>query len=57
MEQSTIGETFLCFPVSTNGCETLSLDAFPYTWEEPKNCIFTVLNRFPAKMIQNKESY
>ena len=44
-------------PVSTNGCETTSLDAFAYTWEEPKNCIFTVLNRFPAKMIQNEESY
>ena len=41
-------------PVSTNGCETTSLDAFAYTWEEPKNCI---LNRFPAKMIQNEESY
>ena len=44
-------------PVSTNGCETTSLDAFAYTWEEPKNCIFTVLNRFPAKMIRNEESY
>ena len=44
-------------PVSTNGCETTSLNAFAYTWEEPKNCIFTVLNRFPAKMIQNEESY
>ena len=44
-------------PVSTNGCETTSLDAFAYTWEEPNNCIFTVLNRFPAKMIQNEESY
>ena len=44
-------------PVSTNGCKTTSLDAFGYTWEEPKNCIFTVLNRFPAKMIQNEESY
>ena len=47
----------LSCPVSTNGCKTTSLDAFDYTWEEPKNCIFTVLNRFPAKMIQNEESY
>ena len=46
----------LPYPVSTNGCEITSLDAFAYTWEEPKNCIFFVLNRFPAKMIQNKES-
>ena len=44
-------------PVSTNGCKITSLDAFAYTWEEPKNCIFTVLNRFSAKMIQNEESY
>ena len=44
-------------PVSTNGCKTTSLDAFAYTWEEPKSCIFTVLNRFLAKMIQNEESF
>ena len=44
-------------PVSTNGCETTSLDAFSYTWEESKNFIFTVLNIFPAKMIQNEELY
>ena len=44
-------------PVSINGCEKTSLDSFAYTWKEPKNCIFTVSNRFPAKMIQNEESY
>ena len=44
-------------PVSANGCETTSLDAFAYTCEEPKFCIFTILNRFPAKMIRNEESY
>ena len=42
--------------MSTNGCETTSLDSFAYTWEEPKICIFNVLNRFPAKMIRNEES-
>ena len=44
-------------PVFTNGCETTSLDAFAYTWEDPKNCIFTVLNRFLDKMIRNEESH
>ena len=43
--------------MSTNGCEKTFLDDFAYTWKEDKNCIFTVLNRFPAKMIQNEESY
>ena len=47
----------LSCPVTTNGCKTTSLDAFAYTWEESKNCNFTVLNRFPAKMIRNEESY
>ena len=47
----------LSCPVSINGCETKFVDAFPYTPEEPKNCVFTVLNRFRAKMIRDEESY
>ena len=38
-------------PVSDNICETTSLDAFAYSREETKNCIFTVLNRVQAKTI------
>ena len=37
-------------PVTTNGCETTSLDAFAYTWEDPKNCIFS----FEQMMIRIK---
>ena len=44
-------------PVYENGCETTSLDPFAYTWDEPENCIFSVLNKFEAKMIRNQENY
>ena len=44
-------------PVYENGCETTSLDPFAYTWNEPENCIFSVLNKFEAKMIRNEENY
>ena len=37
-------------PATTNGCETTSLDAFAYTWEGPKNCIFS----FEQMMIRIK---
>ena len=44
-------------PVYENRCETTSLDPFAYTWTEPENCIFSVLKKFDAKMIQNEENY
>ena len=44
-------------PVYENRCDTTSLGPFAYTWDEPQNCIFLVLNKFEAKMIRNKETY
>ena len=43
--------------VYENGCETTSLDLFAYSWNEPENCIFSVLIKFEAKMIRNEEKY
>ena len=38
-------------PLSTGGCDSTSTDPFAYTWDEPNNCLFTMICTFDAQMI------
>ena len=34
-----------------DGCETITLDSFAYTWDTPENCVMTKILRQDAKML------
>ena len=47
---------YLC-PLSAGGCKSTSTDPFAYTWDEPNNCLSTVIRPFGAQMIKTNDKY
>ena len=39
------------------GCDSTSLDPYAYVWDNPDNCIFTVLKEEYVNMIKNDDQY
>ena len=44
-------------PLSAGGCDSTSTEPFAYTWDEPNNCLFTVIRTFDAEMIKANDKY
>ena len=44
-------------PLSAGGCNSTSTDPFAYTWDEPNNCLFTMIRTFDAQMIKANDKY
>ena len=44
-------------PFSVGGCNSTSTDLFAYTWDEPNNCLFTMIGNFDAQMIKANDKY
>ena len=44
-------------PLSAGGCDSTSTDPFAYTWDEPNNCLFTLIRTFEAQMIKANDKY
>ena len=44
-------------PLSAGGCDSTSTDPFAYTWDEPNNCLFTMICTFDIQMIKANEKY
>ena len=44
-------------PLSAGGCNSTSTDPFACTWDEPNNCIFTMIRTFDTQMIKAKDKY
>ena len=44
-------------PLSAEGCDSTSTDPFAYTWDEPNNCLFTIICTFDAQMIKANDKY
>ena len=43
--------------LSAGGCDSTSTDPFAYTWDEPNNCVFTMIRTFDAQMIKANDKY
>ena len=44
-------------PLSAVGCNSTSTDPFAYIWDEPNNCLFTMIRTFDAQMIKSIDKY
>ena len=44
-------------PLSAVGCDSTSTDPFAYTWDEPNNCLFTMICTFGAQIIKTNDKY
>ena len=44
-------------PLSAGGCDSTSTDPFAYTWDEPNNCLFTMIRTNDAQMIKANDKY
>ena len=44
-------------PLSAGGFDSTSTDPFAYTWDEPNNCLFTMIRTFDAQMIKANDKY
>ena len=42
---------------SAGGCDSTSTDPFAYPWDEPNNCVFTMIRIFDAQMIKANNKY
>ena len=46
----------LC-PLSAEGCDSTSADPFANNWDEPKNCLFTIIRIFDTQMVKANDKY
>ena len=43
--------------LSAGGSDSTSTDPFAYTWDEPNNCLFTMIRTFDPQMIKANDNY
>ena len=44
-------------PLSAEGCDSTSTDPFAYNWDEPNNCLFTIIRTFDTQMVKTNDKY